>query len=271
MRSAASRASLTGDDRRARITFTKSKIYAGSLWRADKVTAAMTAAMATHRSQVRHALLAEEPYRSQTLRKTDASDAVLFIAAYSRQGGTNHINEQPHSYWAHLFAKHSFVPFDLFRPVFWGNKVVCFWYRQNVFMYFRKGSPSWQQIGAYGFKEMAEASFMDCIHPELFDLRTAQLEGVVGLKNHSLIDGLLTDLGLLNSSSGSRRSTYCFRHTYATFRLTEGVDVYFLAKQMGTSVKMIEDHYGHITPVKNAEQILKGLPGWEVGIPALPS
>ena len=23
------------------------------------------------------------------------------------------------------------------------------------------------------------------------------------------------------------------------------VDVYFLAKQMGTSVKMIEDHYGH--------------------------
>jgi integrase len=27
---------------------------------------------------------------------------------------------------------------------------------------------------------------------------------------------------------------YCFRHTYATFRLTEGVDAYFLAKQMGT-------------------------------------
>jgi integrase len=85
---------------------------------------------------------------------------------------------------------------------------------------------------------------------------------------HSLIEGLLTESGLLNSSSGSRRSTYCFRHTYATFRLTEGVDVYFLAKQMGTSVKMIEDHYGHITPVKNADQILKGLPGWEVGIPA---
>jgi hypothetical protein len=43
----------------------------------------------------------------------------------------------------------------------------------------------------------------------------------------------------------------------------EGVDVYFLAKQMGTSVKMIEDHYGHITPVKNAERILQGMPGWE--------
>jgi hypothetical protein len=44
----------------------------------------------------------------------------------------------------------------------------------------------------------------------------------------------------------------------------EGVDVYFLAKQMGTSVKMIEDHYGHITPAKNAERILQGIPGWEL-------
>jgi hypothetical protein len=43
----------------------------------------------------------------------------------------------------------------------------------------------------------------------------------------------------------------------------EGIDVYFLAKQMGTSVKMIEDYYGHITPVKNAERILQGIPGWE--------
>jgi hypothetical protein len=43
----------------------------------------------------------------------------------------------------------------------------------------------------------------------------------------------------------------------------EGVDVYFLAKQMGTSVRMIEDHYGHITPSKSADLILQGIPGWE--------
>ncbi len=79
----------------------------------------------------------------------------------------------------------------------------------------------------------------------------------------SLIDDLLDKSGLRISSSGKPRSTYCFRHTYATFRLTEGVDVYFLAKQMGTSVKMIEDHYGHVTPVKNAERILQGVPGWK--------
>jgi integrase len=40
----------------------------------------------------------------------------------------------------------------------------------------------------------------------------------------SLIKKPLTESGLLRSSSGSQRSTYCFRHTYATFRLSEGVD-----------------------------------------------
>ena len=88
-----------------------------------------------------------------------------------------------------------------------------------------------------------------------------------GKQSISLYDAPVADLltfsGLLYSSNGSRRSIYSFRHTYATFRLMEGIDVYFLAKQMGTSVKMIEDHYGHITPAKNAERILSGIPGWE--------
>lgn len=79
----------------------------------------------------------------------------------------------------------------------------------------------------------------------------------------SMIQDLLKESKLLTGASGKSRSTYCFRHTYATFRLSEGIDVYFLAKQMGTSVKMIEDHYGHITPLKNADRILQGIPGWE--------
>ena len=98
--------------------------------------------------------------------------------------------------------------------------------------------------------------------PDNFVFTTAQGKRA-GLLYRSLIEDLLTQSDLRLSSSGSRRSTYCFRHTYATFRLSEGVDVYFLSKQMGTSVKMIEDHYGHINPVKNAERILQGMPGWE--------
>jgi integrase len=79
----------------------------------------------------------------------------------------------------------------------------------------------------------------------------------------TVISDLLKDAGLLIGPMGSRRSTYCFRHTYATFRLIEGVDVIWLAKQMGTSVKMIEKHYGHITPTTDAGRILQGTPGWE--------
>jgi hypothetical protein len=33
------------------------------------------------------------------------------------------------------------------------------------------------------------------------------------------------------------------------------MDVYTLAKQMGTSVKMIEQHYGHLQPSQKADVI----------------
>jgi integrase len=79
----------------------------------------------------------------------------------------------------------------------------------------------------------------------------------------ALIRDLLTESKLREGPSGIPRSTYSFRHTYATFRLSEGVDVYFLAQQMGTSVKMIEDHYGHVNAVKHADRVLHGMGSWE--------
>jgi integrase len=82
------------------------------------------------------------------------------------------------------------------------------------------------------------------------------------------ITDLLRKSNQLFGASGSRRSSYCFRHTYATFRLMAGVDVFMLAKQMGTSVQMIEDYYGHITASKNAARILQGIPGWDSALPA---
>ena len=55
----------------------------------------------------------------------------------------------------------------------------------------------------------------------------------------------------------SQRSLYSLRHTYAHFSiLNETMDVYTLAKQMGTSVKMIELHYGHLQPAQMANVIL---------------
>lgn len=79
----------------------------------------------------------------------------------------------------------------------------------------------------------------------------------------ALVRDLLQTADLHEGASGVPRSTYSFRHTYATMRLHEGVDVYFLAEQMGTSVKMIEDHYGHVDTVKHADRVLAGMSGWE--------
>ena len=68
---------------------------------------------------------------------------------------------------------------------------------------------------------------------------------------------------LREGPSGIPRTTYCFRHTYATLRLSAGVDVYILAQQMGTSVKMIEQHYGHVNTIKHADRVLMGIGGWD--------
>ena len=71
------------------------------------------------------------------------------------------------------------------------------------------------------------------------------------------------EAGLRKGADGTIRTTYCFRHTYATFRLQMGVDVYFLAEQMGTSVQMIEKHYGHVNTIKHADRVLVGMEGWD--------
>ncbi|MBT6421007.1 MAG: tyrosine-type recombinase/integrase [Gammaproteobacteria bacterium] len=48
-----------------------------------------------------------------------------------------------------------------------------------------------------------------------------------------------------NLNENRQESTfYCLRHTYATWRLYAHTDVFLLARNMGTSVKYIEDHYG---------------------------
>ncbi len=65
---------------------------------------------------------------------------------------------------------------------------------------------------------------------------------------------LMRDSGL--NKNGSNKTLYSLRHTYAHLALLEeNIDVYKLSKQMGTSVKMIEQYYGHVTPAHVANQL----------------
>ena len=60
---------------------------------------------------------------------------------------------------------------------------------------------------------------------------------------------LLEFAGITYSDDGEKRTPYSLRHTYATFRLKHGVPAYALAQNMGTSVAMLEEHYGHTSNV----------------------
>ena len=66
---------------------------------------------------------------------------------------------------------------------------------------------------------------------------------------------LMTESGLLEDHTGRKRTLYSLRHTYATFALTDGIDIHTLARQMGTSVGMIERHYSKLTPMMSAEKL----------------
>lgn len=56
--------------------------------------------------------------------------------------------------------------------------------------------------------------------------------------------------------TNQKRVLYSLRHTYATIALTyDHVEVHTLAKQMGTSIAMIEKHYSHLDVVKAMDQL----------------
>ena len=67
------------------------------------------------------------------------------------------------------------------------------------------------------------------------------------LKQHNL---------LISPITNKKRVLYSLRHTYATLALThDKVSIHTLAKQMGTSVAMIEQHYSHLDAVKAMAQL----------------
>lgn len=81
-----------------------------------------------------------------------------------------------------------------------------------------------------------------------------------GSKTQSLgqtFEILMKDADLLvDRRTEQKRTLYSLRHTYATLALVQAkMDIHTLAKQMGTSVTMIEKHYSHLTPRMRAHEL----------------
>jgi integrase len=69
------------------------------------------------------------------------------------------------------------------------------------------------------------------------------------------LNALLEAAKLKTDVFGQVRSAYSFRHTYATRQLRKGTDVYTLAINMRTSVRMIEMYYSDVVPNDLAKQL----------------
>ena len=57
-------------------------------------------------------------------------------------------------------------------------------------------------------------------------------------------DAVLRDANLLHNSRGERFTLYSLRHYYAVTALRNGIGVFELARNMGTSVQVIQSYYG---------------------------
>ena len=96
----------------------------------------------------------------------------------------------------------------------------------------------------------------------LFDLRREELDGVDPSPNEYVFlsrktgkpyttfktsfNSMLKYCGIKLEKDGLNRTIYSLRHFYGTQRLKGNISPYILAKQMGTSVEMIEKHYSHV-------------------------
>jgi len=56
----------------------------------------------------------------------------------------------------------------------------------------------------------------------------------------------LSKIGLLKGTDNKSSTLYSLRHSYLIIRLEDCAEVYNVAKNIGTSVKMIEQHYEYV-------------------------
>ena len=111
----------------------------------------------------------------------------------------------------------------------------------------------------YGVKNSISDPFKDVVTPnnDDFVLRTKSKKQDVSPAFQHMLERYLEEHNLLyDPKTEQNRVFYSFRHTYATLALThDKVPIHTLAKQMGTSVLMIERHYSHLKVIQAVEQL----------------
>jgi site-specific recombinase XerD len=94
-------------------------------------------------------------------------------------------------------------------------------------------------------------------HPSPDDLVFCNSKGQHIQSFRKGFETLLNYCKLTYDTQGNRRSLYSLRHFYATQRLSEEVSPFLLARQMGTSIEMLERFYGHVVTSLVAKEVTK--------------
>ena len=113
--------------------------------------------------------------------------------------------------------------------------------------------PALERLAAW--QDLGFSDLNGVINARLDRLVFAYPDGGTPFQMEGVFRTLMRDSGLALDTAGRNRTLYSLRHTYATFALSSGVDVHTLARQMGTSIAMIERHYSKLTPMLSAEKL----------------
>ena len=117
-----------------------------------------------------------------------------------------------------------------------------------------------EAVGVFERLAQRDAVCTDMTLTEVFDAKKEQLvfrfsTGEQPYHFNAVFARLLTAAGLLRNNIGETRTLYSLRHTYATQELRAGTDIHTLAKQMGTSVLMLERFYSKLNATMSAAKL----------------
>ena len=172
-------------------------------------------------------------------------DLVLFLANTGLRYGT----ESRSLKWKHVTEEiingERYLKINLEKGKTGGRVIIA---RHNVRRYLNRLKDRFEHLKNKKLGEMKD------VDEFIFRLR----DGTFAKDLHGVFQIMIDKAGLLCDANGRKRSLYSLRHTYATFQiLYSKIDLHLLAKNMGTSIGMLEKHYSHLEVLHRAD-ILAG-------------
>jgi integrase len=132
--------------------------------------------------------------------------------------------------------------------------------RHGTEVFFQRIQSRFEDLAKMSFDELLKAKIDQYVF-RLTGIPNKEESSEVGVDTSKRTENLshtfnqfLVEHKLLEDKQGNHRTLYSLRHTYATMRLVKDkVPMHDIAKQMGTSIAMLEKHYSHLKPIMVAE------------------